>query len=76
MFQAFLYFAFRPELRGKFMSEPQRYNDMTRSELIDELTAADERILELESFLEGAIELLPDENELEGEPEEDDDASQ
>jgi hypothetical protein len=57
------------------MSEPQRYTNMSRAELIEELSAADERILELESFLEGAIELLPeeDESEFESDGEEDGD---
>ncbi len=54
------------------MSAPQRYTSMSRAELIDELTATDERVLELESFLEGAIELLPDEDESEDESEDDD----
>lgn len=54
------------------MSEQQRYTNMSRAELIEELTAADERVLELESFLEGAIELLPDEDDSESVCEEDD----
>jgi hypothetical protein len=53
------------------MSETQRYTNMSRAELIEELAAADERVLELESFLEGAIELLPNEGDSETDSEDD-----
>lgn len=52
-------------------SRRSSYSDMSRAELIEGLNAAEARVAELEDFLEGAVDLLPEDEDSDLDDDED-----